>query len=37
MAGKETTGPESADPNLLKGKTYCIIPSAKADERAVAK
>ena len=36
MAGKETTGPESADPNLLKGKTYCIIPSAKANERAVA-
>ena len=36
MAGKETAGPENADPNLFKGKTYCIIPSNKASERAAA-
>ena len=34
MAGKETAGPENADPNLFKGKAYCIIPSVKASERA---
>ena len=36
MAGRETPGPENADPNMFKGKTYCVIPSAKASERAVA-
>ncbi len=36
MAGKETPGPENADPNLFKGKSYCIIPGSKASERAVA-
>ena len=36
MAGKETAGPENADPNLFRGKTYCIIPSMKASERAAA-
>ena len=36
MAGKETPGPENADPNLFRGKTYCVIPSPKASERAAA-
>jgi len=36
MAGRETAGPESADPNLFKGCTYCVIPSPKASERAAA-
>lgn len=36
MAGKETSGPESADANLFKGKAYCIIPGVKASERAAA-
>lgn len=36
MAGKETPGPEEADPELFVGKTYCIIPSQSASERAVA-
>ncbi|MYC30873.1 MAG: prephenate dehydrogenase [Chloroflexi bacterium] len=36
MAGKETPGPENADPNLFKGKAYCIIPSVRASERAAA-
>ena len=36
MAGKETAGPENADPNLFRGKTYCVIPSVKASERAAA-
>ncbi len=36
MAGRETPGPENADPNMFKGSTYCVIPSAKASERAAA-
>ena len=36
MAGRETAGPENADPNLFKGCTYCVIPSPKASERAAA-
>ena len=36
MAGKETPGPENADAALFAGKPYCIIPSPKADQRAVA-
>ncbi len=36
MAGKETSGPETADANLFKGKAYCIVPSPKADRKAVA-
>ena len=36
MAGKETPGPENADPNLFQGKAYCIIPSVRAGERAAA-
>lgn len=36
MAGRETPGPENADPEMFKGITYCVIPSAKASERAAA-
>ncbi|MDA0734641.1 MAG: prephenate dehydrogenase/arogenate dehydrogenase family protein [Chloroflexi bacterium] len=36
MAGKETPGPEEAAADLFMGKTYCIIPSQKASQRAVA-
>ena len=36
MAGRETPGPENADPDLFKGKTYCVIPSVRASERAAA-
>ena len=36
MAGRETAGPENADPNMFSGRTYCIIPSAKASERSAA-
>ena len=36
MAGKETAGPEAADGNLFVGKTYCVIPSRRADRQAVA-
>jgi prephenate dehydrogenase len=36
MAGKETPGPEAAEAGLFAGKTYCIIPSARASQRAVA-
>ncbi len=36
MAGKETTGPESADADLFKDKAYCIVPSPRARKDAVA-
>ena len=36
MAGKETAGPENADPEMFRGRTYCVIPSAKASQRAAA-
>ncbi len=36
MAGRETAGPENADPDLFRGCTYCVIPSPKATERAAA-
>ena len=36
LAGKETSGPETADGNLFKGKAYCIVPSPRADQKAVA-
>ena len=36
MAGKETAGPETADGSLFKGKAYCIVPSPRADQKAVA-
>ena len=37
MAGKETAGPEAADPDLFQGKTYCIVPSSRARQQAVSK
>lgn len=36
MAGKETSGPETADAGLFKGKAYCIVPSATANQTAVS-
>ncbi|MSQ07425.1 MAG: prephenate dehydrogenase/arogenate dehydrogenase family protein [Dehalococcoidia bacterium] len=36
MAGKETTGPESADPTLFRGRTYCILPGKNARKEAVS-
>ncbi len=36
MAGKETSGPETADSNLFRGKAYCIVPSPRADQKAVS-
>ena len=36
MAGKETAGPASAEADLFEGKTYCVIPSVRASERAVS-
>ena len=36
MAGKETSGPETADGNLFRDKTYCIVPSPTADKIAVS-
>ena len=35
MAGRETAGPEAADADLFNGKTYCVVPSPKASQRAV--
>ena len=35
MAGKETSGVSAAEPSLFVGTTYCIVPSARADQRAV--
>jgi prephenate dehydrogenase len=36
MAGKEEAGPEAAEPDLFQGKTYCVVPSARASQQAVA-
>ncbi|MFB3097561.1 MAG: prephenate dehydrogenase [Dehalococcoidia bacterium] len=36
MAGKEEAGPEAAEPDLFEGKTYCVVPSARASQQAVA-
>ena len=36
MAGKETAGAKFADGNLFRGKAYCIIPSPRARQQAVA-
>jgi prephenate dehydrogenase len=36
MAGKETPGPEAAEATLFADKIYCVIPSPRASERAVA-
>ena len=35
MAGKETSGPEAAEADLFRGKTYCVVPRAGAGEQAV--
>lgn len=35
MAGKETTGIESADAGLLAGCTYCLVPAPRAAPEAV--
>lgn len=36
MAGKETSGPKTADANLFKGRAYCIVPSPRANKKAVS-
>jgi len=36
MAGKELSGPESAQADLFEGATYCIVPGKNADPNAVA-
>lgn len=36
MAGKETAGAKFAEANLFQGKAYCIIPSPRARQQAVA-
>jgi prephenate dehydrogenase len=36
MAGKETPGPQAAEANLFIDKTYCIIPSVRASQRAAS-
>lgn len=36
MAGKEEAGPQAAEPDLFQGKTYCVVPSARASQQAVA-
>ena len=36
MAGKELSGPGAADPDLFRNKTYCIVPSSRAGQQAVA-
>lgn len=35
MAGKETPGPEAAEADLFRGKTYCVVPSERAGKQAV--
>jgi prephenate dehydrogenase len=35
MAGKESSGPDAADPSLFEGATWAIIPSTRARERSV--
>jgi len=36
LAGKETSGPESAAADLFQGKVYCVIPSPRARQQAVS-
>jgi prephenate dehydrogenase len=36
MAGKETAGPQEAEASLFVDKTYCVIPSVRASQRAVS-
>ena len=35
MAGKEATGPELADPDIFRGRPYCIVPGQGAGKAAV--
>jgi len=35
MAGKETPGPEAAEADLFRDKTYCVVPSGRAGKQAV--
>ena len=36
MAGKEESGPDSAEADLFHDKTYCIIPGSKTSEQSVS-
>ena len=36
MAGRELSGPQNADGDMFKGKTYCIVPSVSAERAAVS-
>ena len=36
MAGKETPGPENADPELFRNRPYCIVPGINANQKAVS-
>ncbi len=36
MAGRETAGPEHADPGLFSGKAYCVVPNADTKQQAVS-
>lgn len=36
MAGKETSGPGSAEPGLFKDRPYCVVPSVDATPGAVS-
>ena len=36
MAGSEHSGPEAADAELFRGKTYCIVPGNRAGKDAVS-
>ena len=36
MAGSENSGPEAADAELFRGKTYCIVPGNRAGKDAVS-
>ena len=36
MAGKEESGPDSAEPDLFQNKTYCVIPDKKASQQSVS-
>ena len=36
MAGKEESGPDSAEPDLFQDKTYCVIPDKKASQQSVS-
>ena len=35
MAGRETPGPDNADPEMFKDRPYCIVPSPDASQKGV--